>query len=502
MSSRKPFNALKVAWIGIIALLASPAWAVIDLDAGEDSVTYAKETLTSATTQEGEDGNTYYTVTTGATDPLTFQAAVGFGGVGVDVEVLLHGMAFTSTSAPTLTMEAAAVCPITAGDAFTRKQDGAAGDHRAAFSTGSEAVLSDTLGDSSIVCLYLTNVGVSASRMGGVTFNIYESGSGNFLGEKSVSHSGAVSVVKGLMPGGENIDPMALVSSSFLSFDTGQRATVGKFDITPVMGILNADGNETMLEDLISLANPISIANVVGNGESTVVFTGNFSFATKVMLLETTAACTDEDVVGDQTPFGTARMEAVDLMMDGEDADTSRLQTQSVGYARDKFLCIVVAAADSEDAVAIPETSPYVARKTLLAGTDGAAFPPGMVTHPLGRIIRDGTTVRLPYLTQFATYNQRIIIRNRGGAAPYSFTFHTEDGITATRGTDAEGMLEANSVTVISMMFGDLVTIDGTHNRTAATLVVEAEKSDIDVSVSQTNMDGGTDTTHLTETDR
>ena len=438
MFSRKPFNAPKAAWIGIIALLASPAWAVIDLDAGEGSVTYARETLTSTTTQEGEDGNTYYTVTSGATDPLTFQAEVGFGGAGVDVEVLLHGMAFTS--APTLTIEEAAMCPASVGgDTATRKQDGAAGDHRAAFSSSGVVVLSDTPADSSIVCLYLTDVGVSTSRMGGVTFNMYESGSGNFLGEKSVSYSEAVSVAKGLMPGGENINPMALVSSSFLSFDTGQRATVGKFDIAPVMGILNANGEEATLGSLISLAETVSEANMPADGESTVVFTGNFSFATKVMLLGTTAQCTDEDAADAGTVLSDARTEAADLMMEGEDADTSKLQTQSVGYARDKFLCIVVAAADSEDAVAIPETSPYVARKTLLAGTDGAAFPPGMVTHPLGRIVRDGTTVRLPYLTQFANYNQRIIIRNRGGTAPYSFTFHTEDGITATPGTDAEG---------------------------------------------------------------
>ena len=30
--------------------------------------------------------------------------------------------------------------------------------------------------------------------------------------------------------------------------------------------------------------------------------------------------------------------------------------------------------------------------------------------------MRDGTTVRIPYLTQFANYNQRIVITNRGGS--------------------------------------------------------------------------------------
>ena len=92
------------------------------------------------------------------------------------------------------------------------------------------------------------------------------------------------------------------------------------------------------------------------------------------------------------------------------------------------------------------------------------------------------------------------MIVNRGGAADYLFTFDTEDGITATPGNDAEGTLEANSVTVISLKIDDLVTITGSHNRAAATLVVEAQVGDIDVLVSQTNMDGGTDTVTYTKT--
>ena len=109
--------------------------------------------------------------------------------------------------------------------------------------------------------------------------------------------------------------------------------------------------------------------------------------------------------------------------------------------------------------------------------------------------------MHIPYLTQFADYNQRIVIVNRGAEADYTFSFMTEDGVTATLGADAEGTLAANSTTYLSLLYGDLVTIEGTHNRASATLIVESEPSYIDVVVSQTNANGGTDTVKYTPND-
>ena len=120
----------------------------------------------------------------------------------------------------------------------------------------------------------------------------------------------------------------------------------------------------------------------------------------------------------------------------------------------------------------------------------------------MGYITRDGTTIRLSYLTQFSAYNQRIVIVNRGGKAPYTFTFMAEDAVMVTPGAEAEGMLPANSITYLSLLYGDLVTIEGSPNRAAATLIIEANKEMIDVLISQTNADGGTDTVTYTETDR
>ena len=120
--------------------------------------------------------------------------------------------------------------------------------------------------------------------------------------------------------------------------------------------------------------------------------------------------------------------------------------------------------------------------------------------YELGMIMRDGTTVELPYLTQYSPYNQRIVVRNRGAAARYEFTFDAEDDVRVMPGEDAGGMLEANSTKYFSLLYGDLVTIEGSPNRAAATLSIETQPHFIDVLVSQTNAGGSTDTVVYTKT--
>ena len=137
---------------------------------------------------------------------------------------------------------------------------------------------------------------------------------------------------------------------------------------------------------------------------------------------------------------------------------------------------------------------------TKYGGIANAAFPPSGTTLVLGYIMRDGTTVQIPYLTQFGNYNQRIVIVNRGAAADYSFSFTAEeDGPTITPGADASGTLASGATTYISLLYGDLVTIDGSPNRVSATLIVESEPHFIDVAVSQANANGGTDTVLYTD---
>ena len=122
-----------------------------------------------------------------------------------------------------------------------------------------------------------------------------------------------------------------------------------------------------------------------------------------------------------------------------------------------------------------------------------AGWPPNGGEYSLASIIRDGTTVHIPYLTTYGDYNQRIVVSNRSAnPAPYWITFRTEDGVTATPGMYAMGTLEANSTMVLRAK--DVVTLVG-RNRTAATFVAEAKATQVDVATVIVNMmTGGTDT--------
>ena len=161
-----------------------------------------------------------------------------------------------------------------------------------------------------------------------------------------------------------------------------------------------------------------------------------------------------------------------------------------------KHLCIYVRATTDEMPVSIPETDPYMAKTMYTATVNDPLYPTSGNTSALGRIDRDGTTVRIGYLTTFPDYNQRIVIVNRGGEVPYSLWFRTEPGVTATRGPAADGMLPAGAVTYLSLQYpnpGNVVVLEGSY-RVAATLLVTSDPRHIDVLVSQTNMNGGTDT--------
>ena len=507
MLSRRPLSTAGTALIGIIALLITQvAHAVINLDDNEGDVAFAKETLTT----EVEDSAGYYVVM-GATagmgvGNLNVVAKIGVGGTrDLFVDFTLSGLVFNGT--PTLSsVPNAASCG--SGDGLTGgitlRGGGAKGDNHVSFIVGGAARIDANTPDS-LVCLVVGDIGVSPSMSGSISLNTEDDVASRPL-MHSESFMGAVKVIKGLMPSGDNNNPVASVASGFMEFkDTGRLATVGTINIVAVMGVLNAvNGMPAMLGDLIEV-NRDDDAAAVDNTKSSIVFTGDFSFADKVMLLDDAAACTAEDTDKGTTESMTRSMtreDAADLLMTGDDADKNTLKTLALGFALDKHLCLMVYTEASGKAIPIPPTAPYVATKTFVASTPGAAFPPGKVEHELGYITRDGTTIRLPYLTQFSAYNQRIVIVNRGGKAPYTFTFMAEDDVMVTRGPKADGMLPANSITYLSLLYGDLVTIEGSPNRAAATLIIEARKEMIDVLISQTNADGGTDTVTYTETDR
>ena len=197
--------------------------------------------------------------------------------------------------------------------------------------------------------------------------------------------------------------------------------------------------------------------------------------------------------------------------MDDEDNVMDELKAVTVGSISDGMavagdavaansanLCIQVRDTDDPDAVEIPEVvDPYTVTTTYEVGTTDAAFKPMGKTSNLGRIDRDGTTVRFPYLTTNDRYHQRIVILNRGGMAEYRMSFMDEEGKMATPGMDALGMLAAKKTTVLSLRDDDVVMIEG-GTRTSGTLIVEAQQGNISVATVLHNVStGNTDTVVL-----
>ena len=113
----------------------------------------------------------------------------------------------------------------------------------------------------------------------------------------------------------------------------------------------------------------------------------------------------------------------------------------------------------------------------------------------IGQIRRNGTTVKLTYLTVSTKYNQRLVIVNDGGNdARYEIgPFVTEDGTTATAKAAASGTVSAGSKVVLRV--ADLVEFDGPQKRASATLSMNADVDDVQVATTQVTLDdGSTDT--------
>ena len=146
---------------------------------------------------------------------------------------------------------------------------------------------------------------------------------------------------------------------------------------------------------------------------------------------------------------------------------------------------------EDEDGMRIPETAAYTAMGSYVGATTGAAFDPMPMEQTLGRIMRDGTTIRIPFVTTSDGYNQRIVLVNRGPEARYEINFTPEDGTMADPEM-MEGMLPAGTT---MMRARDIVTLSGDSARSAATIIVEAEVDMIDAATVTINKsDGSSDT--------
>ena len=528
MLSKKSFGIAGAAMLGTVALLGTNAAnAAIMLDEDADPVVYATETVAATV----DDGDMYYTVAShdGTESPNPAGDALdirGVGGVGAAqdeslvVTFTLSGMVFGHTllngSLEIFSRTVDANGDETLGTT-TEVGESGTGDGEVVLRTGGEeggmsAVfgVSNGNGDIDKTDLMVLNIDSLGVSMGGGTVTMtveHEDGR-----SQATSDPGSVQLMSGVKEDGTPMNAMTYVATNYSDFgastvttdptptDTVDETrlymdTLGSFTIGS-QHLNAADGAAAQMADVFGTAAFDSDAATARTAASVTISGDDFSFAEAVWL--------DDDMDCD---------EATPTNLLDADGDITKVTLNSLLASPDsgavttteaRHLCISVendssTAGTATGLTTIPGTGPYMAM-TMYAGAASAMHSPMDGSIDLGRIVRDGTTVEIPYLTTDDRYNQRIIIVNRSmKSVHYRMDFTAEDGIEAERGTDGIGMLEADSTTVLHMRRDDVVRITGgPPHRASGTLIIEAEPSYISVATNQTNaMDGGTDTVKL-----
>ena len=447
------------------------------LMAAESSYTYATETLLStATTEVDGDSTMYYNIA----DTVVLSAPADVGANPGDsylVSVTLDGMVFQS---------AASLAGAGTGS-FRTVVGGAAGDDMVLFRLSSDGVI-----DASTAILTLTaNYAVSAAG-GSATLTMTNQTLAD-LGIDGVDgteeHSGnVIKIAPALNEVSMAMNPTADVAADgFMQF-LNERTTAS-------LGTLMVGYKDTLYSATTGVA-VAAMTELMSTGtsgipavpDSSVTFSGDFSFASKVFLHGDTdcgAATSDDHVDATNSDSDEASAETDIRMMDGDMVMGTTTALNVTAFTAAQYLCIMIDP-EAEDAMRIPATSAYTAMGSYQKIAN-AAIGPMPMEQTLGMIERNGTTIRLPYLSTNDKFNQRIRIVNRGPEARYDMSFHGADDMA---GADASGMLTANEITVLSLRTDDVV-MPGNGNNTSGTLIVEAQPGMIDVATVQINRETG-----------
>ena len=477
------------ATLGTATLLgATHANALINLDAKDKSnpvVLFSSE-LVDTTPIVGRGANagmTWHSVT-GATDALDIRVMLGhqvLQGDTIEVKFELTNMVF-GTVETTLTGQvdpaAATVVAFTPTNPTAPGAAGLVGSSVATFLFTAPSNLSATATVTWDIGEATTGVfGIAPGGNGGITAtvtNLTVARTGGTAGHMA-SYASAVHLGSSLSVGSTPSNLTADVADDFKSFTLSRLGN-------PTPGTQNLTGNVgKVFAKLASPApvspvdgSPVTVAQVMAD-TSTVKVTGNFGSFVSSVALNRAMNCATTSNVAVTITSGTAAAVAF-----------SAFTGTTPASQLDHYLCITV-----NGTTEIPATEAYGAMLDFDVGSSNAALPSG--SHPLGMIMRNGTTVHLPYLTKHMKFHQRIRLVNRGMSdVDYSMEFHGEDD---EAGMDATGTLEAGTVTVLSLSDDDVVMLPAGRYNTSATLSIGADPTMIDVSTVQvTRATGASDT--------
>ena len=287
----------------------------------------------------------------------------------------------------------------------------------------------------------------------------------------------------------ERLPAVAHVGSTpkpFLWFDNGTSAGTS----SAVLGVAKATiGRNDLLDP--NGGGPAGPDDLIEPGSLTFTVEGDLSIGAFNMLDTSSAskanACVDAGKATDEKPV-------MGNVVPTEDNPGKGILTNPDGTtgkgAGEYYLCVQVNT-QGPNADPIPATSYDATITEGFGGTRARDIASGII----GQIRRNGTTVKLTYLTVSRKYNQRLIIVNDGANdASYEVgPFVTEDGTTARAKAMASGTVSARTQVVLRME--DLVEFDGPQARASATLSMDADVDDVQVATTQVNLeDGSTDT--------
>ena len=530
MTTKKLFSALgPVALAAAVGMGTTGAAHALMIDGGETGVTYAKETLrVDLTSSRTGDATKYYDIVRDHTlvAPAQVSKTVVHDNERYTISFELTGMVFAEQLSQTATDPDVASLVATRGvdtdgsgtidgsDAAPGTADyslfagGAKGDSYAVFQVSGAG---GTAGEDGTVLptdiLTLTAKFAVSVDGGSITRTIANTNLQNTPGVPESVWMRAHTISNAVMVGSalkESVSAMgatAMAAHDFMAFggtvaDPKLSASLGSVELgvkmvtttpptyfrdaqaTPVADDTTTDEvDETVTADVRMLSD--IIAPKALQIDNPVTFSGDVSF----LGADGKVALSSSDVCSGLAGETDLRVPSKD---DPEVLTDALMATDANDFTSPMHLCLMV---DGE--TPIPAGSYSVETKYAPKSSSYAFAAPG-ATHALGAIMRDGTTVQIPYLTTYSGYNQRLILRNRSGrAVTYTLTFKPEMGITASPTTHS-GTLAADTVEMIRVQ--DIVELAG-GNRTTATVTSTAAEGNLGVATTVVNMETrGTDT--------
>ena len=494
-------------FIGLCAALAFAAGSTavhavkIVEDAGEDpevngvaSVTYAKESLeTGAVTKvKDESGKTttYYNIDEALILSAPAEVSANAGDSFV-VSYTLEGMVFSAVPTVNVANNKQEGQPRLTG-ALSIASNGAVGDNSVVF-RASSASAHYTTADIELNARFAIS-GAGSGTVTRVVRNLALEGLG-IDSSKTRTALGIVKAEPALNETSMAMNPTADVAESFRKFLNGMSvATVGslmvgvKADHRLAQETSNGStqGNAGVAVTNVDQLMKTGTTGTPGVLESSVSFIGDFSFASGVYLHGDTdcgvpTAANAGVSAGADTQLASAESQL--LMVDSDDMVTGVRKVNVTEFGTTQYLCIMVDSSD-KDGLRIKETVPYTPMGTY-GKLDAGAIAPMSMMDPLGMIMRNGTTVRFPFLTSQARYNQVLRVTNRGTDSMYTFSSDVLD-------EDIDDTLLGGDVTT-QWLVSDLIGkgVGGA----SGTLIIEAQPHTIDVAIVHVNRgDGSTDT--------